>query len=38
MRGETLTLRVPGRYRPKCEERMALALDRLPAIALLRAR
>jgi copper chaperone CopZ len=37
MSGETLTLRVPGMYCPKCEERMAMALDRLPGIALLRA-
>jgi cation transport ATPase len=37
VRGETLTLRVPGMYCPKCEERMALALDHISGVALLRA-
>lgn len=37
MSGETLTLRVPGMYCPKCEERMAMALDHLPGVELLRA-
>lgn len=37
MEEKTVTLRVPGMYCPKCEERVAMALAWLPGVTLVRA-
>lgn len=37
MECQVVTLHVPGMYCPKCEERIAMTLDRLPGVTLVQA-